>query len=123
MDKNKLIVLIKNTRIYAFAFLIPILFYITLFIWDGIYPFGTKSNLIWDLEIQYVDYYNFFREFLKHGTEGAYSFTKSLGGSVIALIGYYLASPFNFLIFLFPPEKIQLFVFLRLFVNGWGGIC
>lgn len=31
---------------------------------------------------------------------------------MIALIGYYLASPFNFLLFLFPPEKIQLFVFL-----------
>lgn len=111
MDKNKWIVSGKNTRIYAFAFLIPILFYITLFIWDGIYPFGTKSNLIWDLEIQYVDYENFFREFLKNRS-GGYSFTKSLGGSVIALIGYYLASPFNFLLFLFPPEKIQLFVFL-----------
>lgn len=72
MDKNKWIVSGKNTRIYAFAFLIPILFYITLFIWDGIYPFGTKSNLIWDLEIQYVDYENFFREFLKNRSGGVF---------------------------------------------------
>lgn len=102
----------KKVEIYVAAFLIPIIFYIILFVWQGIYPFGEKSNLIWDLEVQYVDYYNFFREFLKNGARGGYSFTKSLGGSVIALIGYYLASPFNFLLLLFPPEKTQLFVFL-----------
>ena len=55
----------KKVEIYATTFLMPIIFYITLFVWEGIYPFGEKSNLIWDLEVQYVDYYNFFREFLK----------------------------------------------------------
>ena len=63
----------KYVEIYATTFLMPIIFYITLFVWEGIYPFGEKSNLIWDLEVQYVDYYNFFREFLKNRSGGRLS--------------------------------------------------
>lgn len=62
----------KKVEIYATTFLMPIIFYITLFVWEGIYPFGEKSNLIWDLEVQYVDYYNFFREFLKNRSGGVF---------------------------------------------------
>lgn len=79
---------------------------------SGLYPFGDKLNLLWDEDIQYVDYFSFYREVLLGKAQIGYSFSKSLGGSLVALFGYYLASPFNLLLVFFDTEHLLLFVFI-----------
>lgn len=105
----------KNSRHlyqYLLAFLCPITFYCILCIILKIYPFGDISNLRWDLYIQYTDYFNFYRNVLLGNDSIAYSFTKSLGGSMTSLWGYYLASPINLLLVFFKPENISEFIFM-----------
>lgn len=102
----------KKIGVYIVAFLLPILLYSILCMLKGIYPFGDFSNLIYDLEIQYADFYAYYRQVLLGQAEISYSFVKSLGGSLVALWGYYLASPLNLLVVFFRPEQMQLFVFI-----------
>ena len=94
------------------AFLLTVACLGALFFIRGIYPFGERSNLDYDMEIQYVD----FLVYLKDGLEGRagleYSFSKSLGGPMAALIGYYLLSPFNLLLLAFQKAQIPLFIFV-----------
>lgn len=109
MDTNKLR---KNWYRYVLAFVLPVILLIIFLVWNDIYPFGNISNLRDDLEIQYVDYFAFYRNVLLGNGDISYSFAKSLGGSLVALWGYYLSSPFNLLIVFFSPERINLFVFV-----------
>ncbi len=102
---------IKKNRILFFCFLMPILMLSALFIVKGVYPFGAKSNLMWDMEIQYTDFFSFYKNVLLGNADISYSFSKSLGGSVIALWGYYLSSPVNLLVVFFEHSEFQLFVF------------
>lgn len=48
---------------------------------SGLYPFGEKSNLLWDEEIQYVDYFAFYRDVLLGKASISYSF-QSLWGDL-----------------------------------------
>ena len=57
---------------------------------SGLYPFGSKTNLLWDEEIQYVDFFAYYRDVLLGKAKLGYSFSKSAGGSLVALFGYYL---------------------------------
>ena len=109
MDVSKLR---KNWYRYVLAFALPVILLIIFLAWNDIYPFGNISNLRDDLEIQYVDYFAFYRNVLLGNGDISYSFAKSLGGSLVALLGYYLSSPFNLLIVFFSPERINLFVFV-----------
>ena len=76
-----------------------------------VYPFGNHSVLTNDGYVQYVDYFRYLKEVMSGNAEIGYSFSKSLGGSLIALFGYYLASPLNLLLYVIPIEKIEFFVF------------
>lgn len=87
----------------------------------GLYPFGSKLNLLWDEDIQYVDYFAFYRDVLLGKAGLGYSFSKSLGGSLVALFGYYLGSPLNLLVVFFKIEQLPMFVFVITMVKM--GLC
>ena len=103
---------IKKNRILFFCFFVPIVLLSALFTVKGVYPFGSQSNLMWDLEVQYTDFFSYYRSVLLGKADLSYSFSKSLGGSMIALWGYYLSSPLNLLIVFFKHSQFQLFVFV-----------
>lgn len=75
-----------------------------------VYPFGNYSVLTNDAYIQYADYFRYLKEVMNGNASIAYSFSKSLGGSLIALFGYYLSSPFNLLLYFFKIDQIESFV-------------
>ena len=90
---------------------------------SGIYPFGSKSNMLWDQDIQYVDYFAFYKDVLLGKAHLGYSFSKSLGGSLMALFGYYLGCPLNLFVVFFPKSLIPLFLFILNTVKlGLAGI-
>lgn len=103
---------IKEKRIYFYTCLCVLISFLVVLFLLGIYPFGNKSLLIWDLNIQYVEFFSYFRKVLMGEASIAYSFSKSLGGSMVATYGYYLSSPLNLLVIFFKQEDMQLFILL-----------
>ena len=63
---------------------------------------------------------------LKNLTDGGsiiYSLTKGLGGGMIGTFAYYLSSPLNILIYLFPKDQIVLAsIFLIVFRISLSGL-
>lgn len=97
----------EKAIIYAGAFLSASLAILLIFVALHIYPFGDKSILIWDMKFQYVDFFCYLKDVLTGHAGVAYSFSKSLGGSLIAMFGYYLSSPLNFLVLFFEKDTMQ----------------
>ena len=102
-------ILKKDVFIYCIAFLIPVLVLLTAMWLRDIFPMGEKSVLVWDLEIQYIDLFAWFRNALHSGEGLFYSFSKSLGGNMFGLFSLYLTSPLNLLIYFFDVEDIPAF--------------
>ena len=76
----------------------------------GIFPFGDRSLVYHDMQYQYVDFFMWLHKAL-HGEESlGYSFTYGLGGNTIAFFAYYLASPFNLLLYFVKQEDIAQFL-------------
>jgi uncharacterized membrane protein YfhO len=62
--------------------------------------------LVLDLNAQYVFFYEALREFV-HGDQSLlYSFSRQLGGEFMGIYAYYLASPFSYIVALFPKGRI-----------------
>lgn len=75
----------------------------------GMEPFGTKSVAIDDARIQYIDFFTYYVDVL-HGVRSlTYDFSNMLGGSSAGMFSYYLASPFNLLLYFFGKEGVYRF--------------
>lgn len=98
----------KNAITYMLSFLIPaLLFGVVLFAVNN-YPFGNKNFSTWDMNLQYVDFFSWYKRVLSGDASLFYSFGKSLGDNTAGLYAYYLSSPFNLLLLFF--DDIQLFI-------------
>ena len=91
---------------YIAAFLIPALLTLIGYIIFGVYPFGERSVLTLDLNGQYVYYFENIRRCFWEGDSFLYSWARNLSGGYQGVIGYYLASPFTFIVILMPRELI-----------------
>lgn len=97
-------------------FLVPFIIFYSYFLVRG-------SILTVDLGQQYIDLLQFYRSNLfTHPLKLIYSFSNGLGGSMIATNAYYLASPLNLLLFLFPaaqlPQAIMLIIACKIGLCG-----
>lgn len=100
MLKRKKILLIGG------SFLLPFLLLIVLWRILGLAPFGHNNLLVSDLGTQYMPFLSTFKEFFQGDSSSLYSFSDALGGTILPLSAYYLLSPFNFLVLLFPYEQL-----------------
>ena len=75
----------------------------------GMEPFGTKTVSIDDAKIQYIDFFTYYVDVLKGTRSLNYDFSNMLGGSSAGLFSYYLASPFNLLLYFFGKEGVYRF--------------
>ncbi|MBR3289166.1 MAG: YfhO family protein [Clostridia bacterium] len=87
------------------------------YVYIGMWPVGPKSAMIVDMHHQYAPLLQQLRDTLLHGDSLLYSFDLGLGASYIPLIGYYLASPLNLIMLLFParllPEALLVITLLK----------
>jgi uncharacterized membrane protein YfhO len=85
-------------------------------------PFGNNSLAYADGNIQYLDLFAYFKDVLQGNNELFYTFSKTLGGSAIAIYSYYLASPLNLLVLLFKQTQLHTFfdllIMLKLALAG-----
>ena len=75
---------------------------------NGFTPFGNNSSATMDANIQYVDFFAFFKDILQ-GKNSIFTLSATLGNNSIGIISYYLTSPFNVLILFFSKANIQTF--------------
>ncbi len=99
-------------RFFITDFQLPVSFGIPCFILllsyfiFGVFPFGKESVLSLDLNGQYVYYYDYMYDVLAGKESIFYSWSRNLSGEFMGIIGYYLGSPFNFLVWAFPRNMI-----------------
>ena len=73
-------------------------------------PFGGKGLNWMDADIQYLDFYAYFKDVLEGKNSIAYTFGKTLGGTNVAVFSYYLSSPFILLAVLFKKTNLTAFL-------------
>ena len=76
------------------------------------FPFGNRHMLTVDLFHQYAPFLQLLRDKILTGGSPFYSLVSGLGVSFYALFAYYLASPLNLLLLLFPAPFLTEGIFL-----------
>ncbi len=89
-----------------FAFFIPVFIMYIVYVAMEIHPFGDNSVLVLDLNGQYVYFFEALRNFVRGDASLLYSFSRALGGEFMGIYAYYLASPFSYIVALFPTERM-----------------
>lgn len=99
----------------AASFLLAGIFVLCMAAVLGIAPFGSSAFLYSDANIQYIDFFAYYKRWLAGETSILYTFEKTLGGNNIAVFSYYLSSPFNLLAAFFDTKDLpSLFTVLTL---------
>lgn len=112
-----------HKKTYFFAFLIPAVLMFAVYAAFGCYPFGDNSVLVLDLNGQYVYYYEAMRDAFWGRASFFYSWGRNLGGEMIGIFSYYLASPFSLIVMLFPRTMLlESLLIMQLFKLGAAGL-
>ena len=96
---------IYKISLYVLSFLIPLIFSLLVFKSNNFYPFSNdgKTILLIDAQGQYIAFYRYYKAILSGDASLIYTLGKALGGDMMSIFTYYLASPF-YLIFAFTKE-------------------
>ena len=89
----------KSKYCYLAAFFTPLILLSIIIICGGSYPFGDNCILKTDMYHQYAPFFSEFRDKLQNGGSMKFTWDLGMGVNFIAIIAYYLASPFNLLIY------------------------
>ena len=107
---------LKKNALFSFLLVVGIL--LAVFLTSGIAPFGEQSLAGDDARIQYIDFFLYYKDVLAGQNSLAYTFSKLLGDSSIALFSYYLASPLNLLVVFFDKTQILSFIDLLILLKA-----
>ena len=88
------------------AFILPIIIIASVFLLRKIGINSNRTILFSDMFSQYIGYFGKLKDVLSGDGSIFYAFNKSIGGNTIGLFAYYLASPLNLIILLFPKELL-----------------
>lgn len=88
------------------AFAVPLLVMWAAYALVGVFPFGKRHTLQVDQYHQYAPFMAELQRKLKGGESLFFSWTGALGVNFWGLIGYYLASPLNLLVLIFPNAYV-----------------
>lgn len=98
----------KGTKIFLIlAFFVPFLIMGVVFARAEVFPFGERQVMYSDCKQQYLPFLKEFQRKLQSGDSLFYSWGNGLGTNFIAMIGYYIASPLNWLTLLIPIKYVR----------------
>lgn len=118
MEKTSFGKIILSKKAYWLSFIIPAAILFAAYALFGMYPFGVKSVLALDLNAQYVTYFDYMYDVFGGKESLFYTWSGSLSGEFFGTFVYYLASPFNFIVWLFPREIITEGIMTMLLVKS-----
>lgn len=118
MEKTSFGKIILSKKAYWLSFIIPAAILFAAYALFGMYPFGVKSVLALDLNAQYVTYFDYMYDVFGGNESLFYTWSGSLSGEFFGTFVYYLASPFNFIVWLFPREIITEGIMTMLLVKS-----
>ncbi len=88
----------------------------------GMWPLGEKSAMMVDMHHQYAPLLSELRYDILHGASPLYTFEVGLGANYLSLFGYYLASPLNLFLLVFPERLLaQGILCITLLKNALSG--
>ena len=115
---------IRRNHIILLSFFLPVLILELAYAVHGIYPFAKWDLLIIDLYHQYAPFLSDLQDKFRSLSSLLYSWEGGLGTNYLPMFGYYLASPLNLLVVLFPKEYLtEAVLFLTLLKVGLAGAC
>ena len=92
---------------YILAFVLPVCVAIMAFIAQGVWPFGDRGISVIDSYHQYVPFFSELQYKWKNWDSLFYSWNGGLGMNFLAVMAYYLASPLNILLLIFPKSLVM----------------
>lgn len=98
-------------KVILWSFSVTMILFLIVAMLRGLYPFGEKSLLVFDMSQQYVEFFGYLKHVFLGQVDWNYSFVQSLGGDSVGLFAYYLMSPYN-LFLLFVGDNLTLGIFL-----------
>ena len=108
---------IWRQRYLLSAALIPALLLMVAYFSRGVFPIGNRNVLTIDLYHQYAPFLSELQAKLKSFDGLFYSWSGGLGINFYALFAYYLASPVNLLLVLFPADYLTEAILLIILVK------
>ena len=94
---------------YALSFAVPFFVVLAAFWTNSIYPFGDTSVMMYDMPVQYAQFFGWLSNVLAGDGNLWYSANAGLGGGTLAQFTYYLSSPLNLLAAFWAPEDMPYF--------------
>ena len=97
----------QSILFYTAALLLPAVLYIAMLAIVGVMPFGSEYSIAYvDADGQYLSFFSYYRQMMQGEQSWLFSFSKLIGGDMVGFGAYYLLSPFNFILLLFPAHKM-----------------
>ncbi len=95
---------IQKNRLAIMAFVLPAAILLISYLIRGVFPIGNRDILTIDLYHQYAPFLAELQRKLSTGGSLLYTWAGGLGTNFWALYAYYLASPLNIILVLFPAS-------------------
>ena len=112
----------KRSILLSAAFALPCALTAAVFALCGLAPFGARTLGVMDMAHQYLPFLYSLRDVLAGRTDLLYLPSMCLGGNMLGVAAYYLASPLNLICCLFSREDmytaVSLIYFLRVGLCG-----
>jgi len=113
---------VSDRKYLVLSFILPAAILGTVFALQGVYPFGNRQILAYDLYHGFYPFLSGFWHKLREGAVSPWSWTAGMGHDYLALIAYYLASPLNLLIVIMPyawlREALTIILLIRIGCAG-----
>lgn len=108
MKLKKIWKFLNDKYVYTLTFGIAFLMIMIAWIMGEIPPFGDRSLMVVDAVHQYLPFFSEYQEKLKSLESLYYTFSVGMGNNFISLWAYYLSSPLNLIIILFPKQALPI---------------
>lgn len=109
---------LKKNKYAALSFFTTFFILCLIAVLKNVFPFGDRGLMEMDFYHQYFPFFSEFLHKIKNGESLFYSWNLGLGTDFLPLFSYYLASPLNWLIILFPEkyllEALTLLTFIKM---------
>ena len=124
MKQKRNHILLSAMGLYLGAFAIPAGIMAWILYQRGFSPFGDKTLFVMDMKDQYLEFFASLRHVTGGDKSVFYCWSRSLGGNFLGLFAYYLASPFSWIVCLFPLEELNTAILLLTLLKiGLCGTC